>query len=132
MKPESLPLFTHEGPDSIVAWREHQPIDARQFLADVRELEQRLPGGRHVLNLCVDRYRFTVGFAASLLAGKCSLLPPAHAPEVIRQLRAFAPDAFCLTDDADCTLELPLLFYRDGVTDIGSDDWDEFLNCRVR
>jgi acyl-coenzyme A synthetase/AMP-(fatty) acid ligase len=123
VKPESLPLFAHEGPDSIVAWRDHQPINARRFLADVRELAQRLPAGRHMLNLCNDRYRFTVGFAASLLTGKCSLLPPAHAPEVIRQLHAFAPDAFCLTDDADCTLELPLLFYRDGVADIGNDDW---------
>jgi acyl-coenzyme A synthetase/AMP-(fatty) acid ligase len=130
VKPESLPLFTHEGPDSIVAWRDFQPIDARQFLADVRELAQRLPAGRHILNLCVDRYRFTVGFAAALLTGKCSLLPPAHAPEVIRQLHAFAPDAFCLTDDADCALELPLLFYRDGIADIssinsgsGSGDW---------
>jgi acyl-coenzyme A synthetase/AMP-(fatty) acid ligase len=123
VKPESLPLFTHEGPDSIVAWRDHQPIDARRFLADVRELAQRLPAGRHVLNLCIDRYRFTVGFAASLVAGKCSLLPPAHAPEVIRQLHAFAPDAFCLTDDADCTIELPLLFYRDGIADVGDDDW---------
>ena len=123
MKPESLPLFAHEGSDSIVAWRDHQPIDARRFLADVRDLAQRLPAGRHVLNLCADRYRFTVGFAASLLAGKCSLLPPAHAPEVIRQLHAFAPDAFCLTDDADCTLELPLLFYRDGISQIGDDSW---------
>ena len=124
MKPESLPLFAHEGPDSIVAWRDQQPIHARRFLADVRELAQRLPAGRHMLNLCVDRYRFTVGFAASLLTGKCSLLPPAHAPEVIRQLHAFAPDAFCLTDDADCTLELPMLFYRDGVADIGNQDWE--------
>ena len=123
MKPESLPLFAHEGPDSIVAWRDHQPINARRFLADVRELAQRLPAGRHMLNLCADRYRFTVGFAASLLTGKCSLLPPAHAPEVFRQLHAFAPDAFCLTDDADCTLELPLLFYRDGIADIGNEDW---------
>jgi acyl-coenzyme A synthetase/AMP-(fatty) acid ligase len=115
VKPESLPLFTHEGPDSIVAWRDGQSIDARRFLHDACELALRLPAGRHVLNLCVDRYRFAVGLAASLLSGKCSLLPSAHAPEVIRQLRAFAPDAVCLTDDADCTLELPLLFYRDGI-----------------
>jgi len=124
VKPDSLPLFTHEGPDSIVAWRDHRPIPARRFLADVRELQQRLPAGRHVLNLCVDRYRFTVGLAASLLAGKCSLLPPAHAPEVIRQLHAFAPDAFCLTDDADCALELPLLFYRDGLAEVDDDGGD--------
>jgi len=124
VKPESLPLFAHEGPDAIVAWRDGRPIDARRFLRDARELALQLPAGRHVLNLCVDRYRFAVGLAASLLSGKCSLLPPAHAPEAIRQLNAFAPDAVCLTDDADCTLEMPLLFYRDGIAE-GADitDW---------
>jgi acyl-coenzyme A synthetase/AMP-(fatty) acid ligase len=110
---QALPLFAHTRPDSIVAYRDGRAISARRFLHDARELLQRLPAGRHVLNLCTDRYRFCVGLAASLLSGKCSLLPPAHTPEVIRQLSSFAPDAFCLTDDADCTLELPLLFYRD-------------------
>ena len=114
---QALPLFVHARPDSIVAYRDGRPISARRFLHDARELAQRLPSGRHVLNLCADRYRFTVGLAASLLSGKCSLLPPTHTPEVIRQLNSFAPDAFCLTDDADCTLELPLLFYREGDAD---------------
>ncbi|MGA8707394.1 MAG: AMP-binding protein [Steroidobacteraceae bacterium] len=110
---QSLPLFAHAQPDSIVAWRDGRAISAHRFLRDVRELAQRLPASGHVLNLCNDRYRFTVGLAAALLAGKCTLLPPTNTPEVIRQLSAFAPDAFCLTDDADCTLELPLLFYRE-------------------
>jgi acyl-coenzyme A synthetase/AMP-(fatty) acid ligase len=114
---QALPLFVHARPDSIVAYRDGRPISARRFLHDARELAQRLPSGRHVLNLCTDRYRFTVGLAASLLSGKCSLLPPTHTPEVIRQLNSFAPDAFCLTDDADCTLELPLLFYREDDAD---------------
>ncbi len=113
----SPPLFVHEGPDSIVAWRDGRPIDARRFLDDARALARRLPAARHILNLCADRYRFAVGLAASLLSDKCSLLPPTQAPELIRELRAFAPDAICLTDDADCELELPLLLYRD---DIGS------------
>ena len=113
----ALPLFVHQRPESIVAYRDGEPIDARRFLCDARALAARLPAGMHVLNLCTDRYRFTVGLAASLLSGKCSLLPPAHTPELIRQLRSFAPDGFCLTDDADCTLDLPLLFYRDGEAD---------------
>ncbi len=110
----ALPLFVHERPESIVAYRDGVPISARRFLADVHALARRLPPGAHVLNLCNDRYRFTVGLAASLLTRRCSLLPPTHTPEVVRQLNAFAPDAFCLTDDAECALELPLLFYRDG------------------
>ncbi len=36
-----------------------------------------------------------------------SLLPSTHTREVISQLRAFAPDAVCLTDEHDCAIELP-------------------------
>jgi acyl-coenzyme A synthetase/AMP-(fatty) acid ligase len=63
----------------------------------------------HVLNFCADRYCFAVGLAASLVSGKRSILPSTHTPEVIRHLRAFAPDVFCLTDDPQCPLELPQL-----------------------
>ena len=40
-------------------------------------------------------------------------LPSTHTPEVIRQLRAFAPDVFCLSDDPQCPLDLPQLLYRE-------------------
>ncbi|MGH8291196.1 MAG: AMP-binding protein [Steroidobacteraceae bacterium] len=59
------------------------------------------------MNVCADRYRFTVGLAASLLTRKVSLLPPTRTPEVIRQLAAFAPDVFCLTDEEECDIALP-------------------------
>jgi acyl-coenzyme A synthetase/AMP-(fatty) acid ligase len=48
-----------------------------------------------------------VGLAACLLARKVCLLPPTRTPEVIRQLVAFAPDVFCLTDEDDCDVALP-------------------------
>jgi acyl-coenzyme A synthetase/AMP-(fatty) acid ligase len=57
--------------------------------------------------VCVDRYRFAVGLAACLLARKICLLPPTRTPEVIRQLAAFAPDVFCLTDEDGCDVALP-------------------------
>ena len=66
-----------------------------------------LPGHRHVLNACSDRYRFTVAFAACVAANKISLLPSTHTPEVIRQLAEIAPDVFCLTDDLRCQIDLP-------------------------
>jgi len=57
--------------------------------------------------VCADRYRFAVGLAACLLTRRVSLLPPTRTPEVIRQLAAFAPDVFCLTDEDECEIALP-------------------------
>ena len=91
----------------MVAYRAGVPLRAGDFLADVMRVAAALPERRHVLNACADRYRFTVAFAASLVANKVSLLPSTHTPEVIRQLTQFAPDVFCLTDDARCQIDLP-------------------------
>jgi acyl-coenzyme A synthetase/AMP-(fatty) acid ligase len=79
-----------------------------------------LPDRRHVLNVCTDRYRFTVAFAASLVANKVSLLPSTHTPEVVRQLTVFAPDVFCLTDDARCQIDLPRVNFPDTATRDGT------------
>jgi acyl-coenzyme A synthetase/AMP-(fatty) acid ligase len=62
-----------------------------------------------VLNACSDRYHFAVGLSASLVTGKVSLLPSTRTPEVVAQLRRFAPDAICLTDESECDVELPLV-----------------------
>jgi acyl-coenzyme A synthetase/AMP-(fatty) acid ligase len=91
----------------VVAYRAGAPLRAGNFLADVMRVAAALPDRQHVLNACQDRYRFTVAFAASLVANKISLLPSTHTPEVIRQLTEFAPDVFCLTDDPRCQIELP-------------------------
>ena len=64
-----------------------------------------------MLNACADRYRFVVGLGACLARGQVSLLPSTHTPEVIRQLRAFAPDVVCLTDEAACPIALPQVGY---------------------
>jgi len=91
----------------VLAYRGGEPISAAQFLADVHRLAPLLGAGRHVLNACADRYHFLVGFAACLASGKVNLLPPTHTPEVLRQLRRFAPDAICLTDDPQGAPPLP-------------------------
>jgi acyl-coenzyme A synthetase/AMP-(fatty) acid ligase len=115
----ALPLIAHDRPDAIVAYRRGQPISAAQFLDDVRTLAARLLPGTHLLNFCSDRYRFAVGLAAALTSGKCSILPSTHTPEVIRHLRAFAPDVFCLSDDPQCPLALPQLLYSDSAAPNG-------------
>lgn len=107
----SLPLVSHVCPDSIIAWRADGAVTRRQFLAEVSQLVSRFPAGSHLLNMCSDRYRFSVGLAAAIVTGKVSLLPSTHTPEVVRQIKVFAPDVFCLTDSDLCTVDLPQLHY---------------------
>ncbi len=107
----TLPLLAHPSPDSIVAHRSDGAVTRQQFLSEVHQLAALMPKGSHLLNLCSDRYRFSVGLAAAILAGKVSLLPPTQTPEVVRQIRIFAPDVFCLTDSDLCTVDLPHLRY---------------------
>ncbi len=104
---DPIALLSHTLPTATVAYRAGVPITVRQFLSDAHHLAQRLPESKHVLNVCADRYHFTVGLASCLLSQRVSLLPSAHTPQVIAQLSAFAPDTFCLTDDAHCDIDLP-------------------------
>ncbi|MES2553731.1 MAG: AMP-binding protein [Pseudomonadota bacterium] len=105
------PLLTHPTLDCVMAWRKGQAVSVRTFLRDVYLLANLLPPGGHMLNICRDRYHFAVGLAAAIVSNKISLLPPTHTPEMVQQLLAFAPDAFCLYDQPDCTDLLPRLRY---------------------
>jgi len=107
----TLPLVTHTSLDKIVAWRKGTAISVEKFLADVAYLAALLPPTRHVLNVCRDRYHFTVGLAAAIIGNKVSLLPPTHTPEMVQQLKAFSADLFCLHDNDDCDISLPQLRY---------------------
>tara|TARA_R110001583_G_scaffold45759_2_gene143830 strand:- start:10389 stop:11741 length:1353 start_codon:yes stop_codon:yes gene_type:complete len=109
----TLPLVSHLSSDSVIARRGHgqSPVTLRQFLADVNQLISLFPVGGHMLNMCSDRYHFSVGLAAAIVSNKISLLPSTHTPEVIRQIKTFAPDVFCLTDSDHCPVELPQLAY---------------------
>ncbi|SAK46593.1 beta-hydroxyacyl-ACP dehydratase [Caballeronia hypogeia] len=108
---QTFPLVFHSSPDQIIAWRDGAAVTVREFLADVRRLAASLPPGGHVFNVCADRYRFTVSLCATLVAGKTSLLPSTHTPEMVRALSSFAPDALCLHDSDDCAIDLPRFRY---------------------
>jgi acyl-coenzyme A synthetase/AMP-(fatty) acid ligase len=118
---QTIALLSHPSPSAVVAYRDGVAVGARQFLADAAQLAENYPSSRHVLNMCTDRYRFTVGLAACLMSGRVSLLPSTHTPEVIGQLRKFAPDAFCLTDDPRCEIALPQVRYPDRLSAVGPD-----------
>ena len=81
----------------VFAWHRGAAVTVREFEAAAQALSVRLPRKLYVVNLCEDRYAFTVGFAASLIAGQTTLLPPSRAPEAVRDSCA-AHDCYTLTD----------------------------------
>lgn len=107
----SHPLILHTHPEAVVAYRDGVAITARTFLEDVATLQSQLPAAGHVLNACVDRYRFSVTLMAVALAGKANLLPSSLSPHMVAELQRFASDAVCVTDDAKSRVELPTLVY---------------------
>ncbi len=111
-----LPLLGHTDPHAVVCFRPaahhsaphneilnqpiSQPITVRAFLHEARALAAVLEAtpGAFVINLCQDRTRFLLGFAAVLLAGKTNLFPPNDSAESLKQLHAQFPGAFSLHD----------------------------------
>lgn len=92
------PLVRHD-PAAPFARRGGRTVSAQQFLDAAARLASALPERRYVINLCEDRFRFAVGFAAALLRGQVSLMPPNHAPHTIERLRRDYADSYCLDDD---------------------------------
>ncbi len=94
-----LPLLATRDLDAPLAWRSGQPVNARQFLADVAAQTALLPADGPAVNLCGDRYAFSVGLAAALVRGHGSLLPPDTRPETLARLCHAGGQPFALVDD---------------------------------
>ena len=105
----ALPLIGGHGLDAVLAWLPTGPRRVRDFLADAQALAAQLPAGSALLNVCNDRYRFAVGFAAGLISGRVSLQPASQSAETLARIRAGFPDVVCLCDDDFDTLDLPRL-----------------------
>lgn len=110
MQALALPLLTHANASDIVARRLNSAVTAGEFIADVLRVQASLPTGRHLLNACTDRYHFAVALAAAMLAGKITLLPATHTPEMIRQLQANLSDVVCICDHPN-NIALPQIPY---------------------
>ncbi len=81
-----------------VGFRSQRPISRGEFLSDVAALAALLPARRHIVNLCTDRYRFMVGFAAALCRDQISLMPPNDTPGTLTALASEYRDVYALVD----------------------------------
>jgi len=111
MAAATLPLIRGFPRGSAFAYRNGRAVAVETFLGDVAQLANLLPERRYVVNLCTDRYRFAVGFAAALLRGQVSLLPPTEAPGVIARVASQHPDVYCLHDAAKVPASLAAMSF---------------------
>jgi acyl-coenzyme A synthetase/AMP-(fatty) acid ligase len=110
----TIPLVHGFSAGSVFAYRHGRPITIETFLREASQLADRLPERRHVLNLCTDRYRFTVGFTAALLRGQITLLPPNETPDLIGRLAAQYPDVYGLCDRAPPPVVIKTVAFPEG------------------
>ncbi|TWH99944.1 acyl-coenzyme A synthetase/AMP-(fatty) acid ligase [Luteimonas cucumeris] len=97
--PPALPqVLASGGEDRPLLFDGNGEIALGDYFAEVRGVAAQLPAGRHVINLCEDRYRFLVAFGAAALRGQATLLPSSRAPAVVDEVRARYPDSYCLGD----------------------------------
>ncbi|MFC3114380.1 AMP-binding protein [Cellvibrio fontiphilus] len=103
---DQLPLLERQLDDCFA--RINQPLSALgeltgtvrvdEFLGQVMHLAARLPEAEAVINLCDNRYLFTLGFCAALLRGQTNLLPQNRALATQQQLLDQYPRSYVLHD----------------------------------
>jgi acyl-coenzyme A synthetase/AMP-(fatty) acid ligase len=93
-----LPLIRNFGPNAVFAQRHGSALCISRFLAHVRQVAADLPAASHAVNLCTDRYNFSVAFSAALMRRQVSLLPPNQTPELFSRLSQSYPGAYCIVD----------------------------------
>lgn len=96
--PRRIPLLDALAAD--IAFDAEGLIGRARFLADVAAAAAVLPEAPAVVNLCEDRYRFLVAFAAAAARGLTTLLPPSRTPSAIAEVLAQYPGSACLAESA--------------------------------
>ena len=93
-----LPLLNHGAPGDAVLLGATGEVRAEAFLAQVYALAEALPEGKFVVNLCETRHGFMLGFAAALVRGQTSLLPPGQGRGDWERVLLQFPGAYLLSD----------------------------------
>jgi AMP-binding enzyme len=93
-----LPLASYRAADDAVLLGPAGAVGAALFFAQVARLAPALPEGGHVINLCETRHGFMLGFAAALLRGQVSLLPPGRGRSDWEALPRRYPGTYVLSE----------------------------------
>ena len=98
--------MTHGRGDRVAFWR-GEFVHRDAFLARVQRLADGLPERPFAINLCDDRYAFMSAFAAAMIRGQTTLLPPGRAPRLIEELARDYAGSYCLVDSTTHVERVP-------------------------
>ncbi|MFN0317078.1 MAG: AMP-binding protein [Burkholderiales bacterium] len=93
-----IALFVHERSSDVVAYDKGRRITAGEFLSDAAALAERLPRREFVLNLCANRYLFTVGLVAAMIRRQVTLLPSSQSAATLAALGEGYSGLYVLAD----------------------------------
>jgi hypothetical protein len=93
-----LPLAGHRAAGDAVLLGAAGAVGAALFFTQAARLACALPQGGHVINLCETRHGFMLGFAAALLRGQVSLLPPGRGRADWEALLRRYPGSYALSE----------------------------------
>lgn len=99
----TLPLFVSADAQRPIAWRRGAPVLLDEFRRHVAAVVGRLP--KHsapaaMIDLCEDRYKFLVAYAAALSVGHTVLLPSSRADQVVADVARANAGSYRIDDDA--------------------------------
>ena len=105
-----LPLLSNAAGNRPIAWRGGREVRltefARHIAAVARYLATRHANARAMIDLCEDRYRFLVAYAAALSCGHTVLLPPSRAEQIVGEVQGTTPGSYRYDDaDVDAAIE---------------------------
>jgi acyl-coenzyme A synthetase/AMP-(fatty) acid ligase len=107
----AYPLTRHDKPDAAFAIDQSGPVTVEKFLSNVAAIAAILPRCRHVINLCSDRYRFTVALAAALINDQLSLMPPSDNAGVLGRVAAEFDDLYAIYDGQPPAISTPSIAF---------------------
>jgi acyl-coenzyme A synthetase/AMP-(fatty) acid ligase len=95
------PLFISDDPQRPIAWRRGAPVSLAEFQTHVAAVIEKLPTRAtpaSMIDLCEDRYKFLVAYAAALSVGHTVLLPSSRADEVVADVQRTNAGSYRIDD----------------------------------
>ena len=93
-----LPLLLQRDLHAPLAWRNGAAISAHQYLEDVAAQAAILPPAGSMVNLCADRYCFSVSLGAALVRGHSSVMPPDARIDTLARLCPEGANTYLMVD----------------------------------
>ncbi len=99
------------GDAPAIGLRGGQPVGHAAFLAEIGAVAAWLPDQPYVVNLCTDRIRFAIAWAAAMRRGQVTLLPNSRDPATLAALRHAYPGLYALVDNEAPPIDAPVRSY---------------------